>query len=117
MAERDTWKAKEEAARAYLAGTASDGQAAMLAAEAHGAGVVETDLAAAIIAKADAFLELAGIAAGLRAKARVAINLATSEEVPLAEVKTQIETVFAALTQEVEVAVAQFQNTNTQEEA
>ena len=107
VAERDTWKVKEEAARAFETGTASAGQAAMLAAEAQGAGIAEAELAATIIAKADAFLALIGVAAGLRAKGRAAIMAATDEALPLDQVEAQIETVFAQLAQEVQAAIAQ----------
>lgn len=109
VAERDTWKVKEEAARAFEAGTATPGQAAMLAAEAQGAGITEAELAATIIAKADAFLALVGVAAGLRAKGRAAILAATDEAVPLDQVEAGIEAIFTQLAQEVQAAVTQLQ--------
>jgi hypothetical protein len=115
VAERDTWKVKEEAARAFEAGTATPGQTAMLAAEAQGAGITEAELAATIIAKADAFLALVGVAAGLRAKGRAAIMAATDEAVPLDQVETQIDVVFAQLAQEVQAAITQIQTANAQQ--
>ena len=107
VAERDTWKVKEEAARAFEADTATPGQAAMLAAEAQGSGITEAELAATVIAKADAFLALVGVAAGLRAKGRAAIMAATDDAVPLAQVEAKIETVFTQLAQQVQSAVEQ----------
>ena len=107
VAERDTWKVKEEAARAFEAGTATPGQAAMLAAEAQGAGISEVALAATIIAKSEAFLGLIGVAAGLRAKGRSAVQAATDEAVPLDQVAAHIEAVFAQLAQQVQAAVGQ----------
>lgn len=97
VAERDTWKVKEEAARAFEAGKASAGQAAMLATEAAGAGIPQAELAAQIIANAEAFLANIGVAAGLRAKGRAAILAATDETVPLAEVADRIRSAFAQL--------------------
>ncbi|MFI0396040.1 hypothetical protein [Paracoccus jiaweipingae] len=108
--ERDTWKPKEEASRAFEAGTATPGQAAMLAAEADGGGITEAELAAKIIAKADAFLALIGVAAGLRAKARAAIMAATDEAVPLDQVSGQITAAFTQLDADAKAAVAQFTN-------
>lgn len=105
VAERDTWKVKEEAARAFEAGTASPGQAAMLAAEAQGRSITEVELVAVIIGKADAFLHLIGLAASIRAKARSAIMAATDEAVPLDQVVAQIDAVFAQLAQELQVEV------------
>jgi hypothetical protein len=105
VAERDTWKVKEEAARAFEANTATPGQIAMLAAEAQGAGITEAELAANIIAKAEAFLTLVGVAAGLRAKGRAAITAATDEAVPLGQVTSQIAAVFDQLEQDVQAAI------------
>lgn len=116
VAERDTWKVKEEAARAFEAGAATPGQTAMLAAEAQGAGITEAELAATIIAKADAFLALIGVAAGLRAKGRAAIMAATDETVPLDQVEGQIEAVFAQLAQEVQAAITQIQTATAHEQ-
>lgn len=112
VAERDTWKVKEEAARAFEAGTASAGQAAMLSAEAQGAGITVAALAATIIAKSEAFLALIGVAAGLRAKGRAAITAATDEAVPLDQVEAQIEAVFTQLAQDAQAAITQLQTAN-----
>jgi len=111
-AERDTWKVKEEAARAFEAGTVTPGQTAMLGAEAQGAGITEAELAAKIIVKADQFLELVGVAAGIRAKGRAAIIAATDEAVPLDQVEARIAAVFAQLAQEVQGAITQIQTAN-----
>lgn len=106
--ERDTWKAKEEVARAYVAGAATSGQAAMLAAEAAGAGLSEADLAAKVIAKADSFLALIGIAAGLRAKACAAIMIAGAEDVPPEDVGARIAAALSQMNEEAGAASAQF---------
>jgi hypothetical protein len=110
VAERDTWRVKEEAARAFEAGTATPGQTAMLAAEAQCAGITEAELAATIIAKADAFLTLIGLAAGLRAKGRAAIMAATDEAVPLDGITKRIDQVFSELNEDVQAAIASFQS-------
>ena len=109
VAERDTWKVKEEAARAFEAGTASAGQAAMLSAEAQGAGITVAALAATIIAKSEAFLALIGVAAGLRAQGRAAVLAATDDAVPLDQVEAQIEAVFVQLAHQVQAAITQLQ--------
>lgn len=69
-AEQITWRPKEAAARAYDAGTATAAQTAMLEAEAAGDGSDVADLVARIILMADAFMLLAGDAAGIRQGAR-----------------------------------------------
>ena len=106
--ERDTWKSKEEAARAFVADTATNGQSAMIAAEAVGAGVTDAAMAAKVIAKADAFLSLIGVAAGLRAKTRAAITRATDDAIPLENVSAAVEQVFLEMKSEVQAAVAAF---------
>ncbi len=107
--ERGTWKAKEEAARALVAGDATAGQTAMLRAEANGAGITEAALAAKIIAKADGFLSLIGVAAGLRAKARAAVVAVTDDSVPLEDVAASIGGVFVEMDSEVQAALSAFQ--------
>lgn len=105
VAERDTWKVKEEAARAYLILEASDGQIAMLAAEAAGSGITKDVLSAKIVAKAEAFLALIGAASGLRAQGRTAVLAATGDAVPLDQVADQLEAVFAQLAEQVVAAI------------
>lgn len=107
--ERDTWKTKEEAARALLAGAASDGQTAMIGFEAAGAGVEPAVLVQTIIAKSEAFQALIGKAAGLRAKAKAAIAQATDETVPLDQVEPALAAIFDQLAAEAETAVAEWQ--------
>lgn len=107
--ERDTWKTKEEAARALIAGDASDGQTAMIGFEAAGAGVKPEVLAQTIIVKAEAFQTLIGKAAGLRAKAKAAIAQATDETVPLDQVEPALAAIFEQLATEAESAVAEWQ--------
>lgn len=108
--ERDTWKTKELAARALIAGDASDGQMAMLSHEAAGAGVEPVTLAQVIIAKAEGFQALIGMAAGLKAKAKTAIYQATDDAVVAEQIGPALEAVFASIDAEVQTAVQQWQN-------
>lgn len=78
--ERDTWTVKAAAAAAFLAGTQTTAQAAMIEAEASGSGVTAAQLAQVIDAKAQAFMSLVGLAAGLRSKGRTAIKEAIDAE-------------------------------------
>lgn len=71
--ERDTWRTKEEAARACLSGTATEGQRAMIEREAGGDGTDPDALARTIVAKADACRRLVGIAGAIRAGAKAEI--------------------------------------------
>ncbi|MGR3486034.1 MAG: hypothetical protein ACU0BF_11865, partial [Paracoccaceae bacterium] len=70
VAARDTWPAKEAAARALLDGAASGSQADMLAAEATARGETAGELATYVLAKADAFRALVGVLGAARAAAR-----------------------------------------------
>ncbi len=107
--ERDTWKVKEEAARAMIAGTATQGQTTMITFEADGDGTDPMVLAQTILAKAEAYQTLIGMAAGLKVKAKAAIMGATNEAVLLDQVETQIEVVFTQLAQDMQAALAQLQ--------
>ncbi|WP_420567832.1 hypothetical protein [Thalassovita sp.] len=107
--ERDTWKTKEEAARAVLADAATPGQQAMLALEAEGRGEEVATLAATIVAKADGFAMLIGLASKLRAKARASITQATDDTVPVADVSAALDAVFTALGAQVQTAIAEWQ--------
>lgn len=109
VAERDTWKVKEEAARAFEAGTATSGQTAMLAAEAQGAGITVAALAATIIAKADTFLSVIGLAAGIRAKGRAAVLAATDGSIPDDQIGDRLDEIEASLNADVAAALAQIQ--------
>lgn len=71
--ERDTWAPKEAAARAYLDGTASETDTAMIDAEAAGDGVSGTDLAGIVVAKANEFRAAVGAAGAIRRAAKAAI--------------------------------------------
>jgi hypothetical protein len=106
--ERDTWKTKEDAARALVAGSATDGQQAMIAYEAQGDGTKPLALAQTIIAKAEAFQSLIGLAAGMKAKAKTAITQASSDQVPIEQVASALEQVFGQISAETNVAVAQW---------
>lgn len=106
--ERDTWKTKEEAARALIADTATEGQAAMLTLEAAGDGTDPLVLAQIIIAKADAFAALIGKAAGLKAKAKAQIAAATAETVPIENVAPALSELLAQLATEAELAALEW---------
>ncbi len=107
--ERGTWNTKEEAARALLAGEASDGQIAMIGFEAAGAGVEPILLAQTVIARAEAFQSLIGKAAGLRARARAAIARATDEAVPLEQVEPALAAILEQLSAEADTAVTRIE--------
>lgn len=97
--ERDTWAPKANAARAVLAGTADEAQAAMLGIEAAQRGLSAEKLAHAILARAAAFEQLIGAASAIRTKARDALKAAeTLEDMLLAG---------QALYSEADAAVAQ----------
>lgn len=114
--ERDTWQSKELAARALVAQVEANATAAaanedppqiatlsqieMLTIEANYRGVTPTELAETIIAKADLFKKLTGLAAGVRAKARAAIKAATTPE--------QLEAAVAQAETDVQAALALF---------
>jgi hypothetical protein len=95
--ERDTWKPKEEAARAYLAGSARPCQISMIEEEASGGAEAPTALAARIIGKAEAFEELIGKAGKIRKKARSSVRQAVAPEVPLEQVAVSLAQVYAQL--------------------
>lgn len=107
--ERDTWKAKEEAARALIADAATEGQAAMIGFEAQGAGVEPAALAKVIINKADTFQSLIGMAASFKAKAKAAVTQATDEAVPLEQVPPTLEGIFTQLSDEADAVATQWQ--------
>ena len=108
--ERDTWKVKEEAARAVLADTANAGQQAMLALEAEGRGEDIATLAAAIVGKADAFALLIGMASKMRAQARAAVAQATDDTVPMGDVTAALQAVFDGLSISVQQAIEAWLN-------
>ncbi|MCD9148526.1 hypothetical protein [Pseudophaeobacter flagellatus] len=93
QAERDSWATKAVAARAYLASAASVEQVAMLQAEAAITGEEIEDLAAAIVAMADAYAGIAAQLAGLRRKTRTAIEAALTP----AQVQVALAALDAAL--------------------
>lgn len=78
--ERDTWPAKNAAATAYLANTATAGQTALIEAEAAGGGIAPDALAQTITAKADAFLGHVGQAGALCASGCAAVEAATTHD-------------------------------------
>lgn len=107
--ERDTWKIKEEAARALIANEATPGQQAMIENEALGDGRDARILAQTIVAKADAFSKLIGLAAGLKAKAKAAIVTASDDTVPIEQLSSSIDHVLAALSDEAAIMAQAWQ--------
>ncbi|XAT57839.1 hypothetical protein GN241_10990 [Rhodobacteraceae bacterium IMCC1335] len=97
--ERDTWAPKANAARALLAGTAYDAQAAMVGFEAAQRGISAEELAHAILARAAAFEQLIGVASAIRTKARAAFKAA--------ETLDEMLLVGQALYAEADAAIAQ----------
>ena len=78
--ERDTWPVKTIAATAYLAGTATDAQTALIETEAAGGGISPDDLAEKIISKDAAYHGHIGQGAALRASGRAAVKAAATHE-------------------------------------
>lgn len=76
--EKASWTAKEQAARAYIAGSASASQTLLLSSEAHVTGEDIAALANKIIQNADAYLAIVGYVAGLRRAAEQRIDAASS---------------------------------------
>lgn len=72
--EKQAWPAKEDAARAYFAGTALNYQYVLLASEAELTGETVDDLAAKIIANADQYRALIAVVTAIRRNAEIAIN-------------------------------------------
>ena len=82
----------------------------MIELEAVGAAIAPADLAARIVAKAEAFQKLIGLAAGLRSKAKLAIRQATANQVPIDKVPSILEKVFTEVDAEVHAAIAQWRS-------
>lgn len=106
--ERDTWKVKEDAARALIAGSATAGQQSMLALEGKGDDSTAEEIAAIVIAKADAFLTLIGTAAGLRRKARNAVKAAADGAAQYDDVDAAVSTVLTTFKMEADAAIEAF---------
>ena len=104
--ERDTWKAKEEAARAMIAETATAGQAAMIEAEAPARGMTVPELAALIVAKSDAYLAAIGQAAALRAQGRAAIGATIAGEPPAEWLPAALDAVVETISATADAAIA-----------
>lgn len=115
--ERDTWQAKELAARALLAQSAANAEAEasnetppeiataaqtdMLTIEATYLGTDAASLAVVIVGKADLFKKLTGLAAGVRGKARAAIKASTTTEqleAAITQAQTDVQAALAAFT-------------------
>lgn len=109
LEERDTWMVKEQAARAYLqdapeASNATDGQKALIETEAQGRAQEPADLARVIVAKAEAYQRLVGLAGGLRGKARVAVSKAVVDASSAEELHSKLEGILATLKAEIVLA-------------
>ncbi|MGB0661336.1 MAG: hypothetical protein ACPGNV_14320 [Mangrovicoccus sp.] len=104
--ERDTWKMKEEAARAVISGTATEGQQAMIALEADGAGLAPENLAQVIVQKAESYQKLIGMTAGLRAKARNAIKSLQGSASEKEQLNIALADLLAGVDSEVQATVA-----------
>lgn len=105
--ERDTWKIQEEAARALDDGVATAGQTSMIDDLAAGAGVTNAEMAAIILAKADAFIALIGAAGKIRAKYRAQVEAAVSDAaLSDDEVADALATAMAALNTEADAFLA-----------
>lgn len=76
--ERDSWPTKAAAARAHLAGTATDKQQEMLAAEAAETGEAVDALVARVVANADAYEVAAARIAGIRRRIAAEVAAATT---------------------------------------
>lgn len=71
------WSDKADAARAVIDGTATEGQEALIEAEAAITGETAAELAAAVVARAQMFLQVLAAAAGVRRKYRALIDAVT----------------------------------------
>ena len=78
-AERDGWAVKAAAAERHAAGQATDLDTTILSVEAGTTGESIDDLALSILANASQFATLAGLLAGIRRKAKAAIETAANE--------------------------------------
>lgn len=103
--ERDTWKTKEEAARAFIAGNATDGQTALIELEAQGEGTEPAALAQVIVGKAESFQKLIGMAAGLKNKAKAAVKQAAAADAPVDQIVREMDRVFSQIQTEIQAAV------------
>lgn len=79
-AEKLSWPDKEAAAKAMLAGSATDDQLAMLNAEVQSTGETIEELATTVTAKAAAYRQAAAQMAGLRRATIKAVSAATTPE-------------------------------------
>lgn len=75
-AEKDSWPQKEAAALAIIAGTATDGDTALIGGEAAVTGVAVADLAGRVVANSARFRQAIGALSGLRSITEAAISTA-----------------------------------------
>ena len=92
-----SWTAKEAAAEAVVAGTATDGQALMIATEAALTGEAVADLCQIILAKAAAYSAAAGVIAGVRRTVEAQLALVTDPAACIPVAQTAIASAAAAL--------------------
>ncbi|WP_299084107.1 hypothetical protein [uncultured Ruegeria sp.] len=95
--ERDTWLVKAEAAQAYLDGTASAAQTALIETEAAGGGRTPDELAQKIIVKDIAFHGHIGQAGALRASGRAALKATATHDALQAALEAFYAEVHAAV--------------------
>jgi hypothetical protein len=90
--ERASWPTKEIAARAYIAGTATQSQINMLAAECSLTGETIEDLAQTIVTNADKYTAIAGIIVGQRRKTMGEIDKLEVGKASQADLQRVLET-------------------------
>lgn len=93
--EQKTWPGKGPAAAAYVAGSATADQTAMIETEATVRGVPPADLAALIVSKETEFLTASATLAGLRGRVEAEIE-AAADDAALSTVLAELETDLAA---------------------
>ena len=108
--ERSTWKVKEDAALAVVAGTASQSQISMLQMEADGSQIDVSDLAAHIVKKSELFHTLIGKASALRGQTKGAVAQATAKGTTLRKASASIKVIFSKVSVEIQEAVRAFEN-------
>ena len=107
--ERDTWVVKQTAAQAFKEGNATLTQQGMLDAEATERGMTLEELADLILARADQYMQIIGVAAAARQKARAAV-LVAKDELSIDDMPGAVANALAALDQTIDGLKSQLQN-------
>lgn len=97
LAEQLSWPVKQESARAYLAGTATDEQKIILQAEASITGETLDSLCATILASVEQFAAASGMLAGLRRSSNAEID-AASDTAAISAAIAKVEAALKTLT-------------------